>query len=99
MKIPSFVEDSMTRKFDSADVAVDVANILIGGGVPNKDTTKVMTIKRGAPLPSPFNTDAGTEGAKSLEVRLFTKPSFEQCHFCSLMDMVIDDLGGMHNHS
>ena len=99
MKIPSFVEDSVTRKFDSAAGAVNVADIAIRGGITNEDTTKVMAVELGASLPSPFNTDAGTEGAKALEVRPVPEPSFERCDFGSMVDGVIDNVGGMHNRS
>ena len=64
--------------FSVAGVEVEVANILVRGGVPKEQSGEVMFVEFGSTVPCLLDAYTCAEEFQVLEIRFGTPPSFER---------------------
>ena len=99
MKIPRFVEDRVVAYLDEARVKVNVADVIVRGGVTEKDTGEVVTVQFGPALSGTFDTHAGPEHFQIAKVRFGAIPSFVRCASSSFMEASIVEVNGVEEGS
>ena len=59
MEVPCLVKLGMVAAFDQARVEIEVKDVLIGGGIAEEDSAKVVTVKFAATVTRAFHAYSG----------------------------------------
>jgi len=69
----------MVAAFDQARVEIEVKDVLIGGGIAEEDSAKVVAIQLTATVACAFNADSGPKQFEVGEVRFEAIISLKWC--------------------
>ncbi len=75
--VPGFVKSGMVAGFCVAAVQVEVANVLVGRGIPKEEAGEVVFVKLGASMTHPLHAYTCAEELDVLQVRFDAPPAFE----------------------
>ena len=84
------LKDCMSSILHRGRVNIDVADVLVSGGVSNKDTSEIMSIKFGSSVAGLFDTYTGAKSLQPLEIRALSIPRFERRFLGSAMAAPIE---------
>jgi hypothetical protein len=68
----------MVAGFCVAAVQVEVANVLVGRGIPKEEAGEVVFVKLGASMTRPLHTYTRTKELEVLQARFDTPPAFKE---------------------
>ncbi len=84
MEVPCLVKLGMVAAFDQACVEIEVKDVLIGRGIAEEDSAKVVAVQLAATVTRAFNADSGPKQFEVGKIRFEAIVSFEWCFpsFC-----------------
>ena len=86
MEVPCLVKLGMVAAFDQAGVEIEVKDVLIGRGIAEEDSAKVVAVQLAATVTRAFNADSGPKQFEVGEIRFEAIVSLEWCFPCFCVD-------------
>ncbi len=89
LDVPGFVELRMVASLDKSQVEVKIENVLVRGGIPEKVTLKIVSVKLAASIACSFDANSRDKEFKTSEVRFEAVVSFERGLLCIQVNQAI----------
>jgi hypothetical protein len=69
LKVPCLIKPCMMALLNNARIQIQVDNVLIGCHVPEKDTSEVVVVQFGPPIPKTLDTDPRPRSLEVFKIR------------------------------
>jgi hypothetical protein len=89
LEVPGFVELRMVASLDKSRDEVKVENVLVRGGIPEKDTLKIVSVELAASIACSFDANSRAKEFKTSKVRFEAVVSFERGLLCIRVNQAI----------